>query len=134
MKKRTGRLQTLADKHDQSQNRKDEYDNWNRDRHINGALQKPVQWIFQWLFSQSDKSEAAIFEMRNGVPKFFFQIAQDQQTNAKLVANLNDVLVCIGEKREFQEDNLSDSAFSNHFLDFLRLAEDGNTGVGWTQA
>src|SRR5438270_11772005 len=130
MKKRTGRLQTLADKHDQSQNRKDEYDNWNSDRDINGALQKPVQWILQWLFSQSDKSEAAIFEMRDRVPKFFFEIAQDQQTNAKLVANLDDVLVCIGEKREFQKDDLSDSAFSNDLLDFVRPAEDGNTGPG----
>src|SRR4051794_2415593 len=99
MKKRTRRLQTLADKHDESQDRKDEYDDGNGDRDINGALQKPVQWIFQWLFSQADKSEAAIFEMRDRVSKFFFEIAQNQQTNPELVTNLNDILVRIGEKR-----------------------------------
>src|SRR6266436_2948376 len=59
--------------------------------------------------------------------KLFFQIAQDQQTNAELVAGLDHVLVGVGEKWKLQQNHLSDSALMDHFLDFIRFAQNRNS-------
>src|ERR1700693_442045 len=129
MKKWAGGLQPLADKYNQHQNRKYENHYRDRDRDINRSLQKPVERIFQRLFPESDKAKTTVLEVRDRMAELFLEITQDQQTNAELVAGLDDILVGVGEKRKLQEDHLSDSLLANHSLDFIRLAEHRNSVV-----
>src|SRR5437764_859122 len=109
VKQRTGGLQSLRDENDHGQNRKDNQHHRKRDREINRALGKSVERIFERFFTQSDKSEAAIFEMPDRMVQSLFEIAQDKETNAKLIANLNHALVRLGSNWELEENNLSDA-------------------------
>src|SRR6266702_4017544 len=59
----------------------------------------------------------------------FFEIAQDEKTNAELIANLDHVLVRFGKKRELEENNLSDAVIADDFFELLRAAEQRNAYV-----
>src|SRR5438552_11973946 len=113
VKKWTWRLESLRDENDCSQDRKDYQHDRKRDREIDCALNKPVQRVFQRLLAQTDEPKPAIFEMRHRVAQPFLQVAQDEKTNAELVANLNHILVCFGEKRKLEQDDLSDAVIAN---------------------
>src|SRR2546430_13510877 len=77
VKQRTGRLQSLRDKHDYRQRRKNDQHNRKRDREIDCSFEESVQWIFERLFAQSDESKTAIFKMSHRMAQSFLQIAQD---------------------------------------------------------
>src|ERR1043166_3056317 len=130
VEKRTRRLQSLADKHDQGQSGKNEKHYRYRDRDINRSLQKSIKRVFQRLFPQTNETETTIFEMSNGMPELFLEIAQNQQTNSELVADLDNVLVGVGKKRKFQKDHLCDSLVANHLFDFIRFPDHGNSIFG----
>src|SRR5437870_3585818 len=61
--------------------------------------------------------------------QLFFEIAQDEKTNAELIANLNHVLIRFGKKRELEENNLSDAVIADDFFELLRAAEQRNAYV-----
>src|SRR6266852_1015689 len=63
------------------------------------------------------------------MPQFFFQVAEDQEPNPKLIANANDILVCLREWK-FQQDHLCDPALANDFLDFIGSAQDRHSIFG----
>src|ERR1700688_50814 len=89
MKERAGRLQSLRDENDRGQNRKNNEHDRQRDRNVDSAFQKSVQWIFERFFAQANETKAAILKVRHRMTQSFFQVAQDEKADAELVANLN---------------------------------------------
>src|SRR2546430_10990909 len=67
--------------------------------------------------------------MRHGMAQSFFQIAQDKEANAELIANLDDVLVGFGKKRKLEQDNLSDVVLANDVFELIAFPEHGNSHV-----
>src|SRR6266851_3986183 len=103
MKERAAGLQSLRDENDRRQDRKNNEHDRQRDRDVDRAFQKSVQWIFQRFFAQTNETKPAVFKVGHGMMQSFFQIAQDEEADAKLIANLDDVLVHFGKEREFEE-------------------------------
>ena len=123
VKQGAGGLQSLRDENDHGQNREDNQHHRKRDREINRALGKSVERIFERFFAQPDKSEAAIFEMSDRVVQSLFQIAQDEETDAKLITNLNHALVRLGSDWELEENDLSDAMIVNDLLELIAGSE-----------
>ena len=129
MKERAGRLQSLRDENDCGQHRKNNEHDRERDRDIDRTLEKPVQRIFQRFLAQSDKTEAAVFKVRHRMAQPFFQIAQDEQADAKLIANLDDVLVRFGKEWEFEENDLSNVVIADDLFEVLGPSEEWNSRI-----
>src|ERR1700730_649397 len=123
VKERAGRLQSLGDENDRGQERKNNEHDWQRDHDVDRALEKTVQRILERFFTQANKTKPAVFKVRHGMMQSFFQIAQDEKTDAKLIANLDDVLVRFRKEREFEENDLSNVVVANDLFELLRLAE-----------
>ena len=58
-----------------------------------------------------------------------FEIAQDEKTDAKLIANLNDVLVGLGKKRELKQNHLSNAVVANDIFELIGPAEQWNPQI-----
>src|ERR1700736_3488268 len=129
VKKRAGGLQSLRDKNDRGQERKNHEHDRERDRDIDRAFQKSVQWIFQRLLAQANEPKPAVFKVRYGMTQSFFQIAQNEEADAELIANLNDALVRLGKEREFEENDLSNTMIANDLFELLRPSEEGNSRI-----
>jgi len=129
VKERTGRLQSVRDENNHRQHRKDDEHDRERDRDIDRALEKSVQWIFQRLLAQPNESKAAIFKVRHRMAQPFFEIAQDEQADAELIANLNHVLIGLGKKREFEQNDLSDAVIANDLFKLIGPAEQRNLRI-----
>src|SRR6202011_1799617 len=129
VKERAGGLQSLRDKNDRCQDRKNNEHDRERDRDIDRAFQRSVQWIFQRLLAQANEPKPAVFKVRHGMTQSFFQIAQNEKTNAELIANLNDALVRLGKEREFEENDLSNTMITNDLFELLRPSEEGNSRI-----
>ena len=91
VKKRAGRLQPLRDPDKQRQGRKNENHDRNGNGEIDCAFEKTVERIFQRFFAQSDEAKAVVFEMRDRMAQFFFQIAHDEKPNAELIAKADQM-------------------------------------------
>ena len=65
--------------------------------------------------------------MRNGMPELLCQIADDEQANAELVANANNIPAHFVEEREFQQDHLGNAVSSDNLFELIGSAEDGNS-------
>src|SRR5207302_10090368 len=129
MKERARRLQSLSDENDRGQKRKNNEHDRQRDRHVDRAFQKPVQWIFERFFAQANETKAAVFKVGHGMTQSLFQVAQNEKADAKLITNLNHILVCFGKKRKFEENDLSNVVITDDLFELLGLAEQGNSDV-----
>src|SRR5262249_9923542 len=59
----------------------------------------------------------------------FFEIAQDKEADAQLIADLDHILVCLRKNREPEKDHLIDSMLANDLFELLRAAEQRQVGV-----
>src|SRR6266480_6153304 len=123
VKERAAGLQSLPGENDRRQDRENNEHDRQRDRDVDRAFQKSVQWIFQRFFAQANETKAAIFKVRHGMTQSFLQIAQDEKTDAELIANLNHTLVRFGKEREFEENDLSDVVIANDLFELPGSAE-----------
>src|ERR1700716_2454659 len=117
VKERAGGLPSLCDENDRGQEWKNHEHDRERDRHVDRAFQKSVQWIFQRLLAQTNEPKPAVFKVRHGMTQSFFQIAQNEKADAELITNLNDALVRLGKEGEFEENDLSDAMIANDLFE-----------------
>ena len=68
--------------------------------------------------------------MRHGMAQFFFEIAHDQEPDADPIANLDDLAIGFGEKRELQHDHLGYAAFDDDLFERVGTAQHRNAFVG----
>ena len=125
VKKRARRLEPLRDPNDGREERENEKHHRNCDGEIDSSFEKTVQWALQRFFTQANKAEAIVFEVRHGMPQLFLQIADYDEPDAELIANANDIAVDLGEERELQQNDLGNAELPNYLLEFVRRAENG---------
>ena len=53
----------------------------------------------------------------------FLEVAQNEQTNPELIADLNHALVCFRKKRELEEDDLRYAIIADDLFELVRPAE-----------
>ena len=54
--------------------------------------------------------------MRDRMPELFLQIADDEEPDAELIADANNVAVDLGEERKLQQNDLGDATLADYFL------------------
>ena len=62
--------------------------------------------------------------------QFFFEIADDEETNTEVIADADDVAVDFREERELQHDDLRDAVLNDDLLEIIGIAENGNAVLG----
>src|SRR5215471_6793859 len=120
---RAGGLKTLRDKNNDRQHRKNNEHDRKSDREIDRPFQKAVERIFERFFAQSDETKTAIFKMRNRMAQPFLKVAQDEKTNAELIANLDHVQIFFRKKRELEQDYLVDAVVANDLFELFLSAK-----------
>src|SRR5262249_31194474 len=96
---------------------------------VDEALQKSVERVLERFFAKSNEAEATVFKMRHRMTEPFFEIAQDKEADAQLIADLDHILVCLRKNREPEKDHLIDSMLANDLVELLRAAEQRQVGV-----
>lgn len=130
MKKWTGRLEALRDPDNYGQDGKYEEHDWQRDGEIDRPFEETVQGILERFFAQTDKAKAVVFEVRDRMSQLFLQIADNEQPDAELIADANNIPVDLGEERKLQQNDLGDAELPNYFLEFAGGAENRNSVFG----
>ncbi len=130
VKKRARRLEPLRDPNDGHEERENEKRHWNCDGEIDGPFEKTVQRALQRFFAETNEAEAVVFEVRHGMPQLFLQIADNDEPDAELIANANDIAVDLGEERELQQNDLGDAELPNYLLEFFAGAENRDSVFG----
>ena len=123
MKEWAGRLVALCDPDKYRQDGKYEKHYRQGDGEIDRPFKEAVQGILQRFFAETDKAEAVIFEVRDRMSQLFLQIADNEQPDAELIADANNIAVDLGEEGKFQQNDLGDAKLPDYFLEFAGAAE-----------
>src|SRR5437867_11125864 len=68
--------------------------------------------------------------MRDRMPEPFLQIADDEEPDAELIADANNIAVDLGGERKLQQNDLGDATLAVYFLQIAGVAQNRNSVFG----
>ena len=130
VKKRSGRLETLRQPNHRSADRKNHQHERNSDGQIECPFQETIERVLERFLAQSDESEPVVLEMGHRMAQPFLEITDNEQANAQLVTDPDNVAFIVSNKWKLEQNDLSDPALAHNFIELIRCAENGNSAIG----